>query len=121
MMMKPIKCKKLAVSRVSSPPRCSESPGVPFANEINYHLCFDASSDAPLLIAAASDSASTSGGINGNREAQDARVLTQSISPVSCDVIASRSSLIRAAFDSSFPYRELFIIMRNISSFDEYA
>ncbi|SAF23049.1 Uncharacterised protein [Enterobacter hormaechei] len=30
MMMKPIKCKKLAVSRVSSPPRCSASKGVPF-------------------------------------------------------------------------------------------
>ncbi|MBE4856245.1 hypothetical protein IM311_19460 [Enterobacter cloacae complex sp. P40RS] len=121
MMMKPIKCKKLAVFRVSSPPRCPELPEVPFTHNSNCHLCFDASRDAPLQIAAASDSANTSGGINGNREAQNARVLTQSISPVSCAVIASRSSLIRAAFDSSFSYRELFIIVSNISSFDEYA
>lgn len=33
MMMKPIKCKKLAVSRVSAPPRSSESPGVPFIDD----------------------------------------------------------------------------------------
>lgn len=37
MMMKPIKCKKLAVFRVLPAPRCSESPGVPFANTIHYH------------------------------------------------------------------------------------
>ncbi|EMS9949624.1 hypothetical protein WMA84_001162 [Enterobacter hormaechei subsp. xiangfangensis] len=121
MMMKPIKCKKLAVSRVSSPPRCSKPPGVPFTDEIHFHLFFDARIAAPVLIAAVSDSANTSAGIIGNRAAQKALVLTQSISPVSCDVIATCSSFIRAAFSSSLSYRELFIIMSNIDRFDEIA
>ncbi|MFB4742976.1 hypothetical protein ACE3K3_08640, partial [Enterobacter hormaechei subsp. steigerwaltii] len=121
MMMKPIKCKKLAVSRVSSPPRCSKPPGVPFTDEIHFHLFFDARIAAPVLIAAVSDSANTSAGISGNRAAQKALVLTQSISPVSCDVIATCSSFIRAAFSSSLSYRELFIIMSNIDRFDEIA
>ena len=61
--MKPIKCKKLAVFRVSSPPRCSESPGVPFTNESHFHLRWDASRAALLLIVAARDLASNSDGI----------------------------------------------------------
>ncbi len=111
MMMMSIKCEKLAVFRVSSPPRCSGSPGVPFTNENHFYLHRDTRRAAPLLIAAARDSASSSGGMPGNRAAQKALVLTQSISPVSCDVIASRSSLIRAAFASSFSYRVLFIVV----------
>jgi len=38
MMMKPIKCKKLAVSRVSSAPRCSKSPGVPLKHSKYYYV-----------------------------------------------------------------------------------
>lgn len=67
MMMKPIKCKKLAVSRVSSPPRCSKPPGVPFTDEIHFHLHRDARRAAPLLMATARDSASSSGGMPSNR------------------------------------------------------
>ncbi|ELC6381957.1 hypothetical protein Q8V88_002613 [Enterobacter hormaechei] len=92
-------------------PSVLQTPGVPFTEEIHFHLFFDASIAAPVLIAAVSDSANTSAGIIGNRAAQKALVLTQSISPISCAVIASRSSLIRAAFASSFSYRVLFIVV----------
>lgn len=73
------------------------------------------------MIAAVRASAKISEGIPGNLAAQNARVLTQSISPVSCAVMVWRSSFIKAAFSSSFLYKDSFIFMSNINQFDEYV
>lgn len=80
-----------------------------------------ASNIEPFVIEAARASAKTSEGMPGNLAAQKARVLTQSISPVSWAVMAWRSSLIKAAFSSSFLYKDSFIFMSNINKFDEYV